>query len=98
MLLRVAVVTADEAAEETTGCAEKTYLEGNLKKRLENELFLSSFRIFFNCQHKNPALLESYMLQAVTEAIVNKPFHISIFRYKRFVRTLLLILVSEYSR
>ena len=26
MLLRVAVVTADEAAEETTGCAEKTYL------------------------------------------------------------------------
>ena len=67
-------------------------------KRLENELFVSSFRIFLNCQHKNPALLEGYMLQAVTEAIVNKPFHISIFRYKRFVTTLLLILVSEYSR
>lgn len=63
MLLRVAVVTADEAAEETTGCAEKTtYLERNLKKRLENALFVSSFRIFRNCQHKNAALLESYML------------------------------------
>ena len=99
MLLRVAVLTADEAAVETTGCAEKkTYLQGNRKKRLENELFLSSFCIFLNCQHKNPALLEGYMLQAVTEAIVNKPFHISIFLYKRFVTTLLLILVSEYSR
>lgn len=42
MLLRVAVVTADEAAEETTGCAEKeTYLEGNLKKRFENASFIS---------------------------------------------------------
>ena len=42
MLLRVAVVTADEAAVETTGCAEKKPdLLGNLMKRLENALFVS---------------------------------------------------------
>ena len=75
MLLRVAVVTAGEAAEETTGWAVKTtHLEGNLKERLEYALFVFSFCIFLNCQHKNPALLESYSLQAATEAIVNKPF------------------------